>query len=133
MIQGIGVDTVCISDLAMIAARTTSGGFGRMFTSRELAQAKEKPRPAEFLASRFAVKEAVFKAVAHLLEEKHFDLRQVETMNRPDGSPYVHLDGIMQSILDRAGVHRLHLSITTEGDFATAFVIAEAKSGTEAL
>lgn len=125
MIRGIGIDTVTISEMARMMENMSDGALGRMFTDRELTAAHLSFDSAEYLATRFAAKEAVFKAVAHLLEEKHFDLRMVETLNRDDGSPYINIDGLMRGILDRAGVSHLHISITTEGDLATAFVIAE--------
>lgn len=125
MIRGIGIDTVTISEMARMMENMSDGALGRMFTGRELTAAHLSSDSAEYLATRFAAKEAVFKAVAHLLEEKHFDLRMVETLNRDDGSPYINIDGLMRGILNRAGVSHLHISITTEGDLATAFVIAE--------
>lgn len=125
MIRGIGIDTVTISEMARMMENMSDGALARMFTDKELAVALLSSDSAEYLATRFAAKEAVFKAVAHLLEEKHFDLRMVETLNRDDGSPYINIDGLMRGILNRAGVSHLHISITTEGDLATAFVIAE--------
>jgi phosphopantetheine--protein transferase-like protein len=132
MICGIGIDTTTISEMAGISEGLGEGGFARIFTPRELAASCDVPDSAEYLATRFAAKEAVFKAVAHLLEKRHFDLRVVETLNRDDGSPYVNASGHLRNILNQAGVSNLLISITTEGDFATAFVIAErSKCGME--
>lgn len=125
MIRGIGIDTVTISEMARMMENMSDGVLVRMFTDEELAVARLSSDSAEYLATRFAAKEAVFKAVAHLLEEKHFDLRMVETLNHDDGSPYVNTDGPMRAILEQAGVNHLLISITTEGNLATAFVIAE--------
>ena len=125
MIRGIGIDTASINEVKGIAERLSKGALARMFTSAELEASCKKPAYAEYLATRFAAKEAVFKAVAHLLEEKYFDLRLVETCSRDDGSPYVSINDSFRDILNRAGVSSLFISITTEGDFATAFVIAE--------
>ena len=144
MILGIGVDT-CDIDRIRRAIRSgteagsplegTSGTRGvnghgtpflrHVFTERERAAAPEGRTRAEYFAARFAAKEAVFKAVAPLLPEKHFDLRIVETLHYDDGCPYVAADGPLASVLSEAGVKRLHLSVTTEGHYATAFVIAE--------
>lgn len=122
MIRGIGVDSVAVSEMTRIVE---SGRAARMFTASELASADSAASPAEHLAACFAAKEAVFKAVAPLLEEGSFDLRRVETLNRGDGSPDVNVSGPLSAILERADVARLFLSITTEGDLATVFVIAE--------
>lgn len=126
MIRGIGVDTVSISEMRRISLAIGHGGMRHLFTAQELEDAPaQSDLLAEFLATRFAVKEAVFKAVAHLLEESCFDLRIVETRNRGDGSPYVNINEQLCRVLERAGVTDLFVSISTEGDLATAFVIAE--------
>jgi len=125
MIRGIGIDTVTISEMAGISEGVGAGAMARMFTAEELTSSGNTSNPAEYLATRFAAKEAVFKAVAPLLTGQYFDLRVVETLNRIDGSPYINIDDRLRDVLDRSGVHNLHISITTEGDLATAFVIAE--------
>lgn len=127
MIRGIGVDTVAISEIKLYLSETAlSNAFiRRTFTAHEITAAECYPNKAEYYAARFAVKEAVFKAVAHLTEEKTFDFRIVETLHAPDGSPYVSTKGTLSTILKAADVDKLHLSITTEGDYATAFVVAE--------
>lgn len=125
MIRGIGVDTVTISEIDKISKQIGAGSLARIFSAEELAYSCESPDSAAYLATRFAAKEAVFKADAHLLEDKHFDLRIVETFNRDDGSPYIHVNDRLQEIWGNAGVSKLLISITTEGDLATAFVVAE--------
>ncbi len=79
---------------------------------------------AEYFAGRFAVKEAVFKAVAHLTPSGHFDLRITETLHDKNGCPFITLTGPLAPVLAEAGVTALHVSITTEGDYAAAFVVA---------
>lgn len=95
------------------------------FTQAERESAKERPRPEEYFATRFAAKEAVFKAMAHLLPDKIFDLRIVETLSHDDGSPFISTNAELRPLLELAEVDTLHISITTQDDFATAFVIAE--------
>ena len=116
-----------ISEMARILGSLGKGAIARMFTAAELAVSCGVVDPAEYLATRFAAKEAVFKAVAQFLEGGHFDLRVVETLNHDDGSPYVNVNARLRDILHRAGVSNLLISVSTEGDFATAFVIAEGR------
>ena len=124
MVKGIGIDMVRIERVDHLLRTLKEGALKRMFAEGELAAADHNSRPAEYLATRFAVKEAVFKAVAPLLPEKHFDLRLVETRNHEDGSPYVHISEELSAILYKAHVSRLLVSITTEGEYAAAFVTA---------
>ena len=124
MVRGIGVDMVRIERVDHLLNTLKPGALAKMFRENELAEAWKKARPAEYLAARFAVKEAVFKAVASLLPEKRFDLRIVETLNHEDGSPYVNITGELAHVLEKASVTRLFVSITTEGEYAAAFVTA---------
>jgi phosphopantetheine--protein transferase-like protein len=92
MIRGIGVDTVSVSEMAGILERVGGKLLAGMFTAGETAVFCNASDPAEYLATRFAAKEAVFKDVAHLLDGGYFDLRMVETLNNKDGSPYVNIN-----------------------------------------
>ncbi len=131
MVKGIGIDMASISEIDRlaggIAGKTASeqdAFVRRTFTPAELAAALERHNPAEYLAGRFAAKEAVFKAVAPLTEEG-FEMRRVETLTRPDGSPYVNVGPELQTALDEAGVSELLVSITNEDDYAIAMVLAQ--------
>ena len=126
MIRGIGIDTVDIRRMEKALGNGEPSPFElRVFTENERADAPEGLRRAAYFAARFAAKEAVFKAAAHLLPEKNFDLRIVETRHGENGFPYIYEEGPLGEILRKAGIARLHLSVTTEADLATAFVIAE--------
>ena len=126
MIKGIGIDTVNISEIAgyLESDHMSKPYIDRTFSTNEQRVAAERARIDEYFATRFAAKEAVFKAVAHLLPGRHFDMRIVETLNYDDGSPYVNITGDLRPVLEAAGVDTLFISITTEDNYATAFVIA---------
>ena len=127
MISGIGVDSVYIPEVRRcLSDEKLSFPFvRRTFTQAEQAAAADHSDLAEYYSARFAAKEAVFKALGCLTSEKTFDFRLVETLNMPDGSPYVNITDALRHILLASGVRALHISITTEADYATAFVIAE--------
>lgn len=121
---GIGVDCVCISELRALDARTGGAFVSRTFTDAERVLSEQAQDKWCFLAGRFAVKEAVFKALAPLTKEKFFDFRLVQTLKREDGSPCVSLQSLPEGVLAQAGVDKILVSITGEGDFALAFVQA---------
>ena len=79
MIKGIGLDMCSISRVQSILDREGPDGafFRRAFSDAEREEASLRHDLAAFYAARFAVKEAVFKAVAPLTE-KGFDLRIVD-------------------------------------------------------
>lgn len=119
---GIGVDLVSVSNLRDMEERTHGAFCAGTFTPGELREAGRSQDKWVYLAGRFAVKEAAFKALAHLLPEKHFDYRIVETRRREDGSPEIVCDGPLRTIMDKANVSDLLVSISNEGDFAVAIV-----------
>lgn len=121
---GIGVDLVDIAQMQALDVRT-KGAFARhSFTQREREEAEKAIDKWSYLAGRFAVKEAVFKALAPLATEKAFDFRIVETLRRSDGSPAITHDGALDEVLCKAHVDRLLVSISNEGGFSIAFVTA---------
>lgn len=132
MVRGIGIDAVSISE---IEALCHNEGGGRdplsdpfvtyAFTDGEISEARARAHTFESLAGFFAVKEAAFKAVAHLTPQSTFDLRLVETRHMRDGAPKVIVGGQLRSILSDAGVTELLVSITNEGDLAIAVVLAQ--------
>lgn len=131
MVIGIGIDMVNIREIQSFLEdeRLAASYRNHTFTPAEIAEGELRPDPAEYYAARFAAKEAVFKALAHDTARGEFDLRIVETLNHPDGCPYIHITEKLREIMREAGADRLHISITTEGEYAAAFVIAEAEEG----
>ena len=120
--KGIGIDCVRVSQLKALDERLGGSFVTRTFTPRERALAGEAADYWEFLAGRFAVKEAVFKALSGTTPNP-FDFRQVETLRREDGCPVVNLESI-ERVLEKAGAKGLLVSITGEGDYALALVQA---------
>lgn len=128
MILGIGFDLTEIKEVKRLAEEVGGAFISKTFSNMEQKASKNSADPWEYLASRFAVKEAVFKALAHLTKEKTFDFRIVETLNDEDGSPYVKISPVLKELMDGAGVKRLLVSITHEKDYAGAVVLAESDS-----
>jgi len=124
MIKGIGIDTVNINEIARYMKEPGDAFITRTFSDSEVRASSLSPKPEEYLAARFAAKEAVFKAIAHFTKEKAFDFRIVETLNESDGYPYIHVNEKLKPLLAEAGIGSLLISITTEDEYATAMVVA---------
>ncbi|MBQ6362020.1 MAG: holo-ACP synthase [Lachnospiraceae bacterium] len=128
MIVGIGVDIVDINRIIkMLEQEEKSAFIRRVYTQAEKdgAPKTERLRPlAEYYAGRYAVKEAVFKAVSPY-SGIPVDLRKIETLKAEDGHPYVNINEDIRPALDAAGISRIHISITHEKDYAAAFAVAE--------
>lgn len=111
VVIGLGVDLVEVSRVRRLAERTP-GFLKRFFTPGELAYSSESKNKYERLAARFAVKEAVIKA----LDAKELPLRSIEVENTASGSPRVRVKGRPRT--------RLLVSISHTGSHAVASVIA---------
>lgn len=122
MILGIGVDSVSIER----AGRLSDAAVKRFFAPQEvqeylsLRDAHPEIR-AQFLASRFAVKEAYAKARG-LGFCGDIVLSEICVVKNEAGCPSIQLSG---KTAEAAPKCKIHLSITHEAPLATAFVILE--------
>jgi len=128
MIRGIGIDSVSISEIKRYLEIFGDTFVNRTFTKKEVEASKLAPRQEEYLATRFAAKEAVFKSIAHFTDRKLFDFRIVETLNETDGYPVVQMEGKLLALAEEAGVTVIHITMTTEKDLAIVFAVAESDS-----
>lgn len=112
MIEGVGVDVVDIQRFIASLERTPNLK-SKLFTESERMLA-----PAS-LAARFAAKEALYKALspAHGLA-----WHDAEVINHPNGKPDFLFRGEIADLVDGA---RVHLSISHDGNIATAMVVIE--------
>lgn len=76
-----------------------------------------------FLATRFAAKEAVSKAIG-LGMRWPMTWRAVQTLNLPSGQPVVRYSGELADWIAQHGLH-IQISVTDERDYAVAFAVAE--------
>ena len=121
MIVGIGTDIVDISRLENALARIGD----RVFTAGELAAADAFVRSrSEHLAGRWAAKEALAKALGTGFGESCSFL-DIEINNNEAGTPVMSLSGVTRQTFEKIGGKKLHLSISHEKSYATAFVIIE--------
>jgi holo-[acyl-carrier protein] synthase len=115
MIKGVGVDLVDVQRFADHIAKTP-GLAERLLTEPERVGAPNS------LAGRFAAKEAFIKAVGNAAG---MNWREVEVTYDAAGRPSLLVSGATQTIVEAAGIERFHLSISHDGGFAIAYVIAE--------
>ncbi|PSL42455.1 holo-[acyl-carrier protein] synthase [Salsuginibacillus halophilus] len=117
MIEGIGVDIV---DIARIeAAVKRQPRFARrILTETEFAtfEQSQSRRGLEFLAGRFALKEAVAKAWGTGISDM-LSWQDIETSRNERGKPEVRVKGAEQS--------RVHASLSHTDEQVVAYVIVE--------
>jgi holo-[acyl-carrier protein] synthase len=125
MSTGVGIDLVLVSRVEASLARFGDRFLRRVFTEGEIAYARASPdATAERLAARFAAKEAAIKALG--LGERNVGVgwRQIEVARDDSGRCRLLLHGRARAAADEAGVGELSLSITHEGDYSAAVVLA---------
>lgn len=128
MIAGIGVDIVDIGRIQALLDRYGDRFLARVYTEGEKGYAMSGANRAERLAGRFAVKEAVMKALG-TGKSQGILWRDVETLRGRLGKPEVHLHGQAVKWAKLHGVGKLHASITHDAGKALAFVILEKAGG----
>ena len=124
MIAGIGVDIVEIARIQAMLDRYGERFLARVYTEAETAYAMGGAYRAERLAGRFAVKEAVMKALG-TGKSQGILWRDVETLRGRLGKPEVRLHGQAVKWATSRGFGEAHASITHDGGKAVAFVILE--------
>jgi len=129
MIAGIGVDIVDIARIQALLDRYGKRFLARVYTEAEAAYALRGANAAERLAGRFAVKEAVMKALG-TGKTQGILWRDVETVRGRFGRPEVRLHGQAVKWAKIRGSGAVHASITHDGGKAVGFVILE-KAGSE--
>lgn len=122
MILGVGVDLAPIGRMAEAMARHPERLEARLFTERERAFCRARANPMQHFAARFAAKEALLKA---LCVPAGLSWHELEVVSAESGAPSFQLSGVAAEAAKRAGVVRLHLSLTHAGDQAIAMVVAE--------
>ena len=121
MIIGIGTDIVRIARIEASLNKNGDALARRVLTGAELARFRAAPRPAAFLAKRFAAKEAASKAFGTGIGR--ISWQDLEVVNNEDGAPSLLCHGNAASLLAELGEAQVHLSLADEVDTALAFVI----------
>lgn len=119
MIEGIGIDVVEIDRIQRLFNIYESKFSERLLTTKELTYfitIKNPTRKVEWLAGRFAAKEAISKAIGTGIQHD-LTFKDIEILPAANGKPIV--------TLHKKGEITLHLSITHTQYYAQALAIVE--------
>lgn len=95
----------------------------KLFTKDEIEYFQSKKFRPEFVAGKFAAKEAVAKALGTGFRE--FEFKDIQIEHNALGKPIVSLKGKAKLIAEKNGEYKLHLSISHSETHAVAYVILE--------
>ena len=121
-VTGVGVDLV---DVTMLEGLMTSGWdafLGVAWTELEQRDAEGAP---ERLAARWAVKEAVMKALGLGLGD--VDPLDIEVVRGVSGAPAVRLRASAAEAARQVGVENVHVSMSHEQGWAAGFAVVAPK------
>ena len=117
-ILGVGTDIVNVKRIERIVNKNKNFFLRKIFTDREIKKIHSyKVGQASKIASRFAAKEALSKALATGIGT-NVSFLDIEVLNKPSGAPYFNV--IKKSLKKNT----FELSLSDDYPWALAFVIA---------
>ncbi len=128
MIFGIGTDIVDCARIETMWVRYGDRFAERVLSEFELPEFRTQAHQAQFLAKRFAAKEAFAKAVGSGLRHP-VSLSCISVTHDGLGKPLLQFDEVLRAHLAQLGIGAHHLSISDERNMIVAFVVLETDSG----
>ncbi len=122
MIVGLGIDLIEVARVARTAEKHGDRFLRRIYHPMELDSTRGDRM--QYLAARFAVKEALFKALGTGWA-RGIRWVDVEVQNLASGQPILLLHGEAAERARRMGADRSHVTITHTAGHAAAVVILE--------
>ncbi|SUA35956.1 4'-phosphopantetheinyl transferase [Neisseria zoodegmatis] len=124
MIYGIGTDIVALSRIEKLHKKYGQAFAERLLSRVEMLEYPQAVRPVNFLAKRFAAKEAFAKAVGTGIRSP-VSLRNIGIGHDALGKPEFICEPELEKWLKDQGIRRVHLSMSDEEDKVLAFAVAE--------
>lgn len=121
MIKGTGVDLVSIQRIDRVYRRHPHRFVYRVFTFRERELILKRACPAAAMATRFAAKEAVLKAIGCGIGPA--GLAEVEVLSCPGRRPEIKLHGKAGAQAKQRGITGVEISLTHDPPFACAIAV----------
>lgn len=124
---GIGVDIADVARIRMAVERSGEPFIRRVCTPAEHRRCRARRDPAPCLASRFAAKEALAKALQ--IGIARMGMTNAEVCNRDNGAPYFRLHGkLAEWAASQPGLN-IQVSLSDGPGYAVAMVVVEAPEG----
>jgi holo-[acyl-carrier protein] synthase len=127
-IIGHGVDIVALGEFAALIQSSGELYLGRTFSELEITYAGAGPHRIGRLASRFAAKEAVLKAMGTGWITG-ISWKDIEVIHQASGAPTVKLCGEPARMAEALGILQFYLSLSRTSSVALASVIAAGAGG----
>lgn len=120
--RGVGVDILKIAHLCGKCVEPSDSFARKVYTPAEMEEAQRREMPANYYATRFAGKEAVFKALN--LPPDGIRLNEIEILSDEKGQPQVTLLGSIAELAARQGIRRVLISLSYDAEYAIAYAVS---------
>ncbi|MGL9726321.1 MAG: holo-[acyl-carrier-protein] synthase [Wolbachia sp.] len=120
MIYGIGTDIVYTSRILRILQKYGEKFLNKVYTKQEIEISKKynsQEIRAKYFAKRFAAKEAFVKALGTGFSQGII-MKDIEIYNDIKEKPHL---AVRKNFISKD--HKIHLSLSDDGDYATAFIV----------
>jgi len=124
MIYGVGTDVVEVSRIAKALERFGDDFAKKILNNEEFLLFKKNKMKENFLAKRFAAKEAFAKALGTGFRGD-VNVKSISVINNALGRPDIEVDKNVARLLKEKKIKSCHLSISDEKNIAAAFVVLE--------
>ena len=125
MIRGVGIDIIENVRIKRIFSRFGDSFAKKILSTNELKEFTHVRKKIDFLAKRFASKEALSKSIGIGLYRQGLSPSIIDIKKDDLGKPSILLNKELKTILKKYSISRLHLSVSDTDDLSTAIVIAE--------
>jgi holo-[acyl-carrier protein] synthase len=124
MIYGVGTDVVEIERIRSVLHKYGERFARKILCESELRRFQGHRLPANYLAKRFAAKEAFTKALGTGIRSPA-NWHGVWVRNLPSGKPVLEFSDPLKALLKARGVITAHVSLSDEKGVAFATVVLE--------
>lgn len=124
MIIGVGTDIVDVERIAKVYRKQGEAFANRLLSAEELIELETQHYPERFLAKRWALKEAVSKALGTGIAQG-VCFRDMTIGHKPSGQPILLLAGTTLTKAVSLGITDWSISVSDEKHHTVAFVVAE--------
>ena len=121
-VVGVGIDQIEVSRIRDSVKRHGNAFLNKVFTPGEQDSCMERADPAPCLAARFAVKEAVSKALGTGIG-KEFGWLDVEVKKEENGKPLAHFSAHALKALNHIGAGSALISLSHLENVASAVAV----------
>jgi len=121
MIIGMGVDIVKLERIESLYEKHGKHFLEKILSAEEISLLPEK-FPVPYIGGRFAVKEALVKAIG----ARDFEFNEISVLKKDNGAPFISDLTKLEQLLNMSHNSLLvHISISHETDYCIANVIIE--------